>query len=459
MPDPQRWPDRMRAIDAVFWTLGRAGAARPNTSVLLRFAAPLQERRVRAALLDLCEAVPRLRQRVVPVPLDVAPPEWIEDESFALDNHFAKAAAAATPLAFLAAVRRHIDAAMPEDRPLWRATFFAGAPGGDALLLDIHHCATDGLGISRILHALDGAGRERRASGSTTSLTPRLTTADALLWRGLQFGIEEAGESLTLVREAIADAASAPISSAAQMLRAAGIAGSAITRLLRPAAPTAISAARQRSRRLVTAEIQVAALYRASDAAATPVDAVVVAALSAGLAAAWHERDRRSRPIDVLLPVSGDDPLHPTLVATTIERASRSAGQQLLAVSGALERLGVEQRLRFYNVAARALQALPDSVSDAFASSLTSAGDSVHLTTPGTGRATRFAGERLEAIHCFPPLIGTPAIALSAHLYRRRLHLGIDVDLHTAPDPAEIVTAVHHAAVELRGLVARRQLP
>lgn len=73
------WPDRMNPTDALFWLLDKIPEMRSTTAALLVLEHAPSHQRIRAAFERVCENLPRLRQRVLPVPLALAPPEWVDD--------------------------------------------------------------------------------------------------------------------------------------------------------------------------------------------------------------------------------------------------------------------------------------------------------------------------------------------------------------------------------------------
>jgi hypothetical protein len=459
MPDPRRWPDRMSATDAVFWTLGRAGAGRPTTAVLLEFGRTVDERQVRVALQQLCDLWPRLGQRVVAVPFAAAPPEWIDDEGFALDNHFQRIAAPAEALPFLAAVRRRLSVPLREDRPLWQATLFdrAGA-GTHALLIEVHHAATEGLGISRLLQAIEATHLQPSPRRGPAGRTPRLATPDALLWRALQYGIEELGESAGQLPAGLVDVLSAPLRHPEAIGRVLTGAVSEWFRWNRTSTTSRVAEARQRSRRLLTAEFDVRDLDAICAAGAVTADEVITTVLAAGLAAAWDELGPAPAALNVLAPVTVAGRPLPALVSASIAPAVLAPAPWLAVVARTWREVDGPQRLRGYDVFARALQGLPDPLVRSIGCEWLGAGNAAHLTLPGPARSMRFAGETVARLWCFPPLPGSPPVAVSAHVYRRRLHLGFDLDPHRAPDPGDLVAAIGDAWKQLRAAVLRPQL-
>lgn len=92
--------------------------------------------------------VPRYRQRLRPVPLDLAAPAWVADEEFDLRHHVRRAAvpAPAGPAEVAALVATLMTPRMDRTRPLWECWLCEGLPDGQwAVLSRVHHCLADGV--------------------------------------------------------------------------------------------------------------------------------------------------------------------------------------------------------------------------------------------------------------------------------------------------------------------------
>jgi len=106
-------------------------------------------------------AVPRLRQRLVKVPLGCGRPVWVDDRRFAITNHFSMVRCP-TPggeSAVLEVAAEMLLTRLPRDRPLWAAKLVTDTDqGGAALIIVFHHVLADGIGGLAVLASLvDGA--------------------------------------------------------------------------------------------------------------------------------------------------------------------------------------------------------------------------------------------------------------------------------------------------------------
>lgn len=98
------------------------------------------------------EDAPRLRQRLVPTPLRVAAPVWVDDPRFDVANHVLPIAddgpieAQRLPDLVAKLMRGRLD----RSRPLWSLHVAELEDGGAALIWRIHHCMADGTAAVRL---------------------------------------------------------------------------------------------------------------------------------------------------------------------------------------------------------------------------------------------------------------------------------------------------------------------
>ncbi|MDQ4020930.1 MAG: wax ester/triacylglycerol synthase family O-acyltransferase [Actinomycetota bacterium] len=111
---------------------------------------PLTLEDLRRHLATRLDQLPAFRWRVVPVPLGLANPVFVEDPRFDLRDHLRHAVLPEPggPDKLGAAFARLASQRLDRDRPLWRITLIDGlADGRQAIVLEIHHALMDGFAL------------------------------------------------------------------------------------------------------------------------------------------------------------------------------------------------------------------------------------------------------------------------------------------------------------------------
>lgn len=123
----------------------------------------LEFEKFRATILSRIHTIPKLRQRLVYVPLSIDYPYWVDDPNFDIDMHIHHIA---LPKPGNWKTLRKIAAQifsepLDQSRPLWSFTFVEGLDnipqvpkGSVAVISKIHHVAIDGVGGAGILSLL-----------------------------------------------------------------------------------------------------------------------------------------------------------------------------------------------------------------------------------------------------------------------------------------------------------------
>lgn len=150
--------------DLGFWW-GDQPRQRTTMAMLLLLDRPPHSGQLRAAVARAVEAVPRLRQRVVDAPLDLALPRWEDDPTFDLDFHVRRYAVShedgapghATLEDLFATLGPIYERPFDRSRPLWELIELDGPGAGSAVFFRLHHGVADGVGGNAILAALTDA--------------------------------------------------------------------------------------------------------------------------------------------------------------------------------------------------------------------------------------------------------------------------------------------------------------
>jgi len=137
--------DRASATDLAFLVMDR-GAVPQQFGAILVLDGTFDLPRARALIAQRIPAVPRLRQRLVPVPPGCGRPVWIDDPDFDIGDHVGEVRCpdpgdegSLRDLTADLVTRR-----LPATRPLWSAALVTGlADGTSALVVILHHVLAD----------------------------------------------------------------------------------------------------------------------------------------------------------------------------------------------------------------------------------------------------------------------------------------------------------------------------
>lgn len=205
-------PERLTSLDASFLYLEKP-AMHMHVAAVSVFA-PRKDgsltyedvQRVAAARLHLA---PKLRQRVLPVPGNLARPLWVDDDRFDLDFHLRRAAVPSPGgrLQLERAAGRVLSRPLDRSKPLWELYVFEGlADGRTAVLLKMHHALADGIGGMLIGSALfDLEPDTPLGPPPAKPWTPQPAPTREALIR------DAVGEQIAHPAEALAHAAQAPL--------------------------------------------------------------------------------------------------------------------------------------------------------------------------------------------------------------------------------------------------------
>ncbi|HVV29371.1 MAG TPA: wax ester/triacylglycerol synthase family O-acyltransferase [Mycobacteriales bacterium] len=142
--------DELRPLDAAFLEIEDAEpqSALAIASIAVVDGPPPAQHEIVAAYAALLPLVPRYRQRVRRVPLDLGPPVWADDPEFDPHRHFERIAlpAPGNEDALCDLIGLIMAERMDRTRPLWQCWVIEGLPEGRwALLSKVHHCLADGV--------------------------------------------------------------------------------------------------------------------------------------------------------------------------------------------------------------------------------------------------------------------------------------------------------------------------
>lgn len=277
-------------------TLKVAVAQRPEGSRDL-----LAELRTRVAAGVALER--RCRQRLVPTPLGLAPPAWVDDPDFDLSLHVRAQALESGPDALSGVVAHAMAERLDRERPLWSVTLVEGLERDRvAYVMKIHHCMADGTGALRLASALLW-NDPPEAPGPMTAGRPA-PGPGVLVASGLRERLGAAGATA----RSLARAADTPSRWRSGASSAAAVPGAIARELRAVAGPSPLDAPIGRSRSVAFVSRPLDDLKRAAHLAeGAKVNDAILAAVAGGLRG-WLVRRGESLPaMRVKVPVSMHD--------------------------------------------------------------------------------------------------------------------------------------------------------
>jgi WS/DGAT/MGAT family acyltransferase len=155
--------ERLSALDTEFLHL-EDGVAHMHIAGLSVFEGPPPRLDDVVGLVEArLHLIPRYRQRVRFVPLELGRPVWEDDPHFNLAYHLCHAALPppGDDAALCRLMARLMSQPLGRDRPLWETWLIDGLPDGRwALITKVHHCMVDGIAGVELLTVLLGIERD-----------------------------------------------------------------------------------------------------------------------------------------------------------------------------------------------------------------------------------------------------------------------------------------------------------
>jgi WS/DGAT/MGAT family acyltransferase len=171
-------PERLTSLDASFLYLERPALHMHVAGVSIfdpRADGPLTYEDVERVVAARLHLAPRLRQRVLTVPGNLARPMWADDDRFDLDFHLRRSAVPSPHgrRQLERAVGRVLSRQLDRTKPLWELYVFEGYERDrTAVLLKLHHALTDGISAMLIASALFDLAPDAVIDGGPPRWTP-----------------------------------------------------------------------------------------------------------------------------------------------------------------------------------------------------------------------------------------------------------------------------------------------
>jgi diacylglycerol O-acyltransferase len=443
-------------IDAFTFTLERDPLLRATIVAIATFEQPpdweqLVERIDRATRL-----VPRFRQKLVDVPLGLAPPRWIVDPDFDLSLHLqrVRVPAGGDVAEVLTMARSAGSTSFDRDRPLWRFTLVEGlASGGAALVMKLHHALTDGVGgIEIAAHVVD-------LSPTADDLGP-LPEAPVPRPHGLvEVATDTVGHHLCRladvgrsVRDVIPRVLQQGVAHPRRTVQDGIGTAVAIGRFVRPVTRTSSPIMRKRRnlRDLGHFDVSQHALADAAHRQGSTLNDAFLAGIAGGLRR-YHEHHlaavdhlRISMPVDVRTEHDGLGGNHVTVERLDLPVGTTDPARRMRRISEVCRALRDDPAIPYASTIASVLNLLPVDVT----ASMLRHVDLLASNVAGFPAPVYVGGARLVAFHVFGATLGSAA-NVTLMSYDGTCHVGVSTDTGAVPDPDVFLTCLREGFAEV----------
>lgn len=431
------WPDRMNPSDALFWLLDTVPELRSTIGIVVILERTPVRERLWADFRRLASSLPRMRQRVVEVPFNLAPPEWIDDCQFDLDYHLRSIAVPAPGgmAELLAELGPFYASPLDRDRPLWEAYVAEGLlDGRAAVFLKMHHCLMDGVGASQLLASLFGSRTSALDVPAVVPTARRSTAPSARLWRAARDTLGETFAAEAAAARALATALVHPIDTVHALTAGMRSAVGFGSELIMPRAASPLHYQRSLSRRLSTFDMALAEIDAARGALGATNNDIVLTIVSGALHR-WHtSRGADVKELRALVPVSIRNALDAAagnriaLLAISLPIGEPNPIDRLRLIQERMGRVKSDRRAVLYPWLARALLLLPFAIAIEMGRQQTGRTNVVCTNVSGPRHCCYLAGETIEKIYPYGPLVGDHPVAIALYSYRDAMYVGLDVD-------------------------------
>ena len=220
--------ERMNALDAEFLHL-EDGIGHMHIGAVCVFANPPPSYEDIAGMIAAkMHLIPRYRQRVRSVPLELGRPIWVDDPHFTLAYHVRHTAlpAPGDDASLCRLMGRLMSQPLDRDRPLWETWLVEGLEGGRwALVFKVHHCMVDGIagvGLLRVLLDLESTTKVGKPEPWEPQPEPVAVLKVLDAWGGLATSIMSAARGLPRALTHPSDTIRSAVGTARGLVRFAG---------------------------------------------------------------------------------------------------------------------------------------------------------------------------------------------------------------------------------------------
>ena len=303
--------DRLSALDAEFLHVEEDDTPMHIAGLCLMAGPAPSLAELRSALAVRLDEVPRYRQRIETVPLDLGRPVWVDHAGFRLTEHVRRrrVPAPGDAAALDRLVTSMLETRLDRSRPLWELWLLDGLEDGRwALFAKVHHCMVDGVAGMQLLELLfditpDGAERAERVAaprrdGWVPEPAPGGVRRVLDAWGGL-------GEDMASWFGGVRDAVANP-GAVARTARDRAVGVARLVPMLRPTPHTSIEGSVGRERVWAHRSVSMADIAEIRKRFGGTINDVLVSAVSAGYRELLtaHGDDVETAVVRAVVPVS-----------------------------------------------------------------------------------------------------------------------------------------------------------
>ena len=459
-------PERLSSLDASFLYLEKP-AQHMHVAALSIFEpredGPLRYDDVARVVRHRLHLAPRLRQRVLAVPGNLARPVWVDDDRFDVEFHLRRAALPSPGgrAELERAVARVLSRQLDRSKPLWELYVYEGLEHDrTAVLIKLHHALADGIGGMLIASALYDLAHDAPLGPPEAHPWVPATppSAESLL-------TEAVGEQLLHPLGSLTHALERPARAARSLAEALTGVGTLLG--MGPPPPGPFDVAIGSARRFATTEVPFEVLRDIKRARGVTVNDVVLAAVAGGLHDLLRSRGdvTAGRTLRVMVPVSvrsraqaGDigNRVAPAFVDVPVGRMSaRTRLERVHAATEVLKRGGMAVGVD----AIVGLGAYAPGALHATAARLISRGHWFNLVVsnvPAPQVPIYLAGARLLASYPAMPLGERSGLSVACTSLGGAMAFGLTADWDAAPDLHVLTRGIERGVEQLvSGATAR----
>ncbi|NKQ51841.1 wax ester/triacylglycerol synthase family O-acyltransferase [Amycolatopsis sp. K13G38] len=442
--------ERLTPLDAAFLEIEDEDpeAALAIASIAVAEGPAPEQDEIVAAFTALLPMVPRYRQRVRHVPLDLGPPRWVEDAGFDPTHHFRRIAlpAPGDEGALCDVIGLIMSERLDRARPLWECWVIEGLEHGRwAIVSKLHHCMTDGVS-GNILHEVFFREHELPPRPAEPEAEPGAVRSLAESLRSL---VTTPLSELRLLGRGLA----APRKLAGRVTEAAQGLGALASALI-PVSPSSLSGPIGHLRHYELAHASLPEIVGIAKAFGVTVNDVVLAAVSGAFRTVLLDRGEEPAPnsLRTLVPVSvrsGEPAAMDNQVSLMLPLLPVDLPDPVLRLVAVHRRLAV---LKAHKEAQAGLAVTTSAQWGPFApvawavraAAKLPQRNIVTVTTnvPGPRGSLSVLGREIAELYPYVPIALRLRTGIAVLTYRDRMSFGITADLDSAPKTHLLAEAV-----------------